>query len=137
MFKEYNEARFLRIVLIATVAIYNALRGFALLSTKYSQKSAVVVKLQELMPLSVYGIILCASTIILIIALCSRGFHRSVLMIVGGLLGTIGLGLYASASSLESVYMFLPFRYTLMSFANLSITIAGGFTLWQTRKMTM
>lgn len=134
MFKNYNEAKFLSNCYITSLAIFNALTGLFLIMNEFPYESPVFLKLQELMPLNYYGIILFTSAILLLVSLFVGGKNKRYLIIVGGLLGAIGIALYASASSLGVDILIVPTRYSLLSISNLLLSLAGGITLWQIRK---
>src|SRR5699024_4402552 len=98
--------------------------------------SPTYAKMQELMPLSVSGLMMLASAVILFICIFQQGKTRNIFMVLGGLLGTVSIGLYASASSSGAVHLMLPSRYSLFNISSFLMSTAGGFSLWQMKKGT-
>lgn len=133
MFRHYNETKFLASMYILTMGLFNAMTGLFFITVDPRISSPTYTKMQELMPLSVYGLIMLTSAILLFSCVFQHGKIRSIFMMLGGVLGAISIGLYASASSIGAVNLMLPSRYSLISISCLLIAIAGGFNLWRMR----
>lgn len=136
MFRHYNETKFLANMYIFTIAMFNLMTAIFFITADPRISSPTYAKMQELMPLSVYGLIMLVSAILLFSCIFQHGKIRCVFMVCGGLLGAFSIGLYASASSLGAVNLMLPSRYSLISISCLLISIAGGFSLWRMRMST-
>src|SRR5699024_8063642 len=100
MFRHYNETKFLANMYILTIALFNLMTGIFFVTTDPRISSPTYTKMQELMPLSVYGLMMLASAVILFICIFQQGKTRNIFMVLGGLSGAISIGLYASASSI-------------------------------------
>src|SRR5699024_6210837 len=134
MFKEYNKNKFLTAMELLTNSLFNFMTGLFFITTDERISSPTYSKMSELMPLSAYGLIMLVSSVLIFSAIFQVGKTRALFMVVGGILGTFSIGLYASASTLGGVNFMLPSRYSLISVSCLTIAIAGGFGLWKTRK---
>lgn len=86
------------------------------------------------MPLSVYGVLLIISAIVLAVAMFAEDNVKQSLLVIGGFLGSLVIGLYASASSLEGANLMLPLRYALLSISCLIIAVSGGYELWKMKR---
>lgn len=137
MFRHYDETKFLASMYMLTISLFNLMTGVFFITTDPRISSPTYSKMQELMPLSAYGLIMLASGILLFVAIFQHGRIKNILMIVGGLTGAFSIGLYASASSIGAVNIMLPSRYSLISMSCLLIAIAGGFSLWRMEKKSM
>ena len=134
MFKHYNEELFLAHMFVLTIAIFNGMTAIFFITADPRISSPTYEKMQELMSLDAYGLIMLASSVFLILSIFQIGKIKNLSMIAGGLLGTISIGLYASASTQGAVNMMLPSRYSLIACACLLLAIVGGFSLWQQTK---
>lgn len=130
MFKRYEESKFLVDVLVVTNAIFIAMTGLFFITAPVDISGPTYTKMQELMPLDIYGLIMLASATLLLYSIFRRGKNRHQLMFLGGMLGTLALALYASASTLGAVNIMLPLRYSLIACTSLLIASAGGIGLW-------
>ncbi len=133
MFRHYNETKFLASMYILTISLFNLMTGIFFITADPRISSPTYSKMQELMPLSVYGLAMLVSAILLFTSIFLHGKIRSVFMLVGGLFGVASIGLYASASTLGAVNLMMPSRYSLISISCLLISVAGGFNLWRMR----
>src|SRR5699024_3776259 len=120
-----------------TISIFNLMTGVFFITTDPRISSPTYSKMQELMPLSAYGLIMLASGILLFVAILQHGRLKNILMIVGGLTGSFSIGLYSSASSIGAVCFMLPSRCALSSMSCLLIAIARGFSLWRMENKSM
>src|SRR5690625_6275715 len=134
MFRHYNETKFLSSMYIITMGLFNAMTGVFFITADPRISSPTYSKMQELMPLTAYGLTMFTSAVFLFISIFQDGKAKSIFMIVGGLAGAFSIGLYASASSLGAVNLMLPSRYSLISLSCLLLSIAGGYALWRARK---
>lgn len=134
MLRQYDETKFLASMYVLTIAIFNFMSGLFFITADPRIASPTYDKMSELMPLSVYGLLMLASAVLLFTAIFTVGRLRSIFMLLGGLAGAFSTGLYASASSLGAVNLMLPSRYSLISLSCLLISIAGGYALWRARK---
>src|SRR5699024_10650800 len=126
MFRHYNETKFLASMYMLTISLFNLMTGLFFITADPRISSPTYSKMQELMPLTAYGLIMLASAVFLFSAILQHGKTTYAFMI----------GLYASASSLGSTNLMLPSRYSLISLSCLTIAIAGGFSLWRAKKNT-
>src|SRR5699024_1993997 len=108
MFRHYNEMKFLANMYILTIALFNLMTGIFFITADPRIDSPTYAKMQELMPLSVYGLIMMVSSILLFSCIFQQGKIRNIFMVLGGLSGAISIGLYASASSIGAVNLMLP-----------------------------
>lgn len=131
MNRRNEEDHLLANLLTLVVAAFNLLTGIFFITTDPSMDSPTYGKMRELMPLSYYGVIILLSAVLLIFCVFVSGRARSWSMLLGGLGGSISIGLYASASSIGGVNIMLPGRYTLISIACLIIAIVGGMRIWR------
>lgn len=136
MFRHYNETKFLASMYILTISSFNLMTGIFFITADPRISSPTYSKMQDIMPLTAYGLIMLTSAVFLFSAIFQDGKTSYVFMVFGGLLGTFSIGLYASASSLGAVNIMLPSRYSLISLSCLTIAIAGGFSLWRSKKNT-
>lgn len=137
MLKRHDKLWILSVSYLFSLAMFNAMTGMFMLIAGGRYDSVIYDKIEELIPLEILGLLLFSSAIFLLISIFVKGYPEISLMIAGGLLGAIGLGLYASASSVGVDNLLVPSRYALLSISNLSIMVTGGLTLWQKRKKTM
>src|SRR5699024_1190859 len=93
-------------------------------------------KMQNIMPLTSYGLIMLTLAVFLFFAIFQGGKTSYMFMIFGGVLGAFIVGLYAFASSLGAVNVMLLIRYSLISLSCLTIAIAGGFSLSRAKRNT-
>jgi len=135
MFRHYEETKFLASMYIFTIAMFNFMTGLFFITADPRISSPTYKKMQELMPLSFYGLVMLVSAILLFSCIFQHGTIKSYFMVLGGLLGAVSIGLYASASTLGAVNLMLPSRYSLISISCLLISVAGGFNLWRMRSM--
>src|SRR5699024_364773 len=133
MFRHYDETKFLVSMYILTISLFNFMTGIFFITADPRISSPTYTKMQELMPLSVYGLIMLTSAILLFSCIFQHGKIRNIFMLFGVILGAVSIGLYASASSIGAVNLMLPSRYSLISISCLLISIAGGFSLWRMR----
>src|SRR5699024_4282687 len=136
MFRHYNETKFLASMYILTISLFNLMTGLFFMTADPRISSPTYSKMQGLMPLTAYGLIMLTSAVFLFYAIFHDGKTPYMFMLFGGLLGAFSIGLYASASSLGAVNVMLPSRYSLISLSCLTIAIAGGFSLWRAKKNT-
>src|SRR5699024_5667253 len=136
MFRHYNETKFLANMYILTISFFNLMTGIFFITADPRVSSPTYTKMQELMPLSIYGLMMLISAILLFSCIFQQGKIRNIFMVIGGILGAISIGLYASASSIGAVNLMLPSRYSLISISCLLISIAGGLSLWRMRTNT-
>lgn len=136
MFRHYNETKFLASMYILTISLFNLMTGIFFITAVPRISSPTYSKMQELMPLTAYGLIMLTSAVFLFSAIFQHGKTSYIFMIIGGISGAFSIGLYASASSLGAVNLMLPSRYSLISLSCLTIAIAGGFSLWRAKKNT-
>ena len=136
MFRHYNETKFLASMYILTISLFNLMTGIFFITADPRIDSPTYSKMQELMPLTAYGLIMLTSAVFLFSAIFQHGKTSYIFMIIGGISGAFSIGLYASASSLGAVNLMLPSRYSLISLSCLTIAIAGGFSLWRAKKNT-
>src|SRR5699024_8445214 len=136
MFKEYNENKFLTAMYLLTISLFNFMTGLFFITTDERISSPTYSKMSELMPLSAYGLIMLVSSVLIFSAMFQVGKTRALFMVVGGILGTFCIGVYAIASTFGGVNFMLPSRYSLISVSCLTITIAGGYALWRMKKST-
>jgi len=136
MFKHYDETKFLASMYVLTMGLFNAMTGIFFITADPRISSPTYSKMQELMPLTAYGLTMFMSAVFLFISIFQNGKSKSIFMIGGGVLGAFSIGLYASASSLGAVNLMLPSRYTLISLSCLTIAISGGFSLWRAKRNT-
>ena len=136
MFRHYNGTKFLASMYILTISLFNLMTGIFFITADPRISSPTYSKMQELMPLTAYGLIMLTSAVFLFSAIFQDGKTAYMFMLFGGLLGAFSIGLYASASSLGAVNVMLPSRYSLISLSCLTIAIAGGFSLWRAKRNT-
>src|SRR5699024_1903839 len=136
MFRHYNETKFLASMYILTISLFNLMTGIFFITADPRISSPTYSKMQDIMPLTSYGLIMLTSAVFLFFAIFKGGKTSYMFMILGGVLGYFSIGLYASASSLGAVNVMLPSRYSLISLSCLTIAIAGGFSLWRSKKNT-
>lgn len=136
MFENYDEKKFLSAMYLLTISLFNFMTGLFFITTDERIASPTYSKMAELMPLSIYGLMMLVSSVLLFCAIFTVNNTRYVFMFLGGALGAFSIGLYASASTLGGVNIMLPSRYSLISVSCLIIAIAGGFGLWKMRKNT-
>lgn len=134
MFKNYDEKKFLSAMYLWTISMFNFMTGLFFITADPRISSPTYGKMQELMPLPVYGIFMLVSACLIFSAVFAVNTTRYIFMILGGFLGAISIGLYASASTLGGVNLMLPSRYSLISVSCLIIAVAGGFELWKIKK---
>lgn len=134
MFSRYEESRFLANLLVVTNAVFIAMTGLFFVTAPDDVSSPTYSKMQELMPLNFFGLIMLASASFLLYSIFKRGKNRHQFMVLGGLLGTLSIALYASASTLGAVNIMLPLRYSLVACTSLLIAAAGGIGLWVTKR---
>ena len=136
MFRHYNETKFLASMYILTISLFNLMTGIFFITADPRISSPTYSKMQNIMPLTSYGLIMLTSAVFLFFAIFQGGKTSYMFMIFGGVLGAFSVGLYASASSLGAVNVMLPSRYSLISLSCLTIAIAGGFSLWRAKRNT-
>lgn len=133
VFKDYNETLFLANMFIVLLAVFNAMTGLFFVRVDNDINSPTYGKMAELMSLDAYGIIMLLSAAFLIISAFQMGRLKYLSMLVGGFIGTLIIGLYASASTLGAANLMLPMRYSLMVGGLLIIAVVGGVGLWKSR----
>src|SRR5699024_970041 len=115
MLRQYDETKFLASMYVLTIAIFNFMSGLFFITADPRIASPTYDKLSELVPLSVYGLLMLASPVLLCTAIFTVGRLRSIFMRLGGLPRAFSTGLCASSSSLGAVNLMLPARYSLTS----------------------
>src|SRR5699024_167592 len=108
MFRHYNETKFLASMYMLTMSLFNLMTGLFFITADPRISSPTYSKMQELMPLTAYGLIMLTSSVFLISSIFQHGKTSYIFMIIGGILGAFSIGLYASASSLGAVNLMLP-----------------------------
>lgn len=136
MFNDYDEKKFLSAMYLLTISLFNFMTGLFFITVDPRISSPTYSKMQELLPLSVYGILMLITSVLLFSAIFAVNRTRYLFMIVGGLFGAFSIGLYASASTLGGVNFMLPSRYSLIAVSCLIIVVAGGFELWKMKRNT-
>src|SRR5699024_8442844 len=136
MFRHYNETKFLASMYMLTISLFNLMTGLFFITADPRISSPTYSKIQELMPLTAYGLIMLTSAVFLCSSIFQHDKTSAIFMIIDGLLRAFSLGLYASARSLGVVNLMLHSRYSLISLSCVTIAIAGGFSLWRGKKNT-
>src|SRR5699024_7234968 len=136
MFRHYNETKFLASMYMLTMSLFNLMTGLFFITADPRISSPTYSKMQELMLLPSYGLIMFASAIFLVSSIFHLGKTSYVFMLLGGLLVAFSIRLYASASSIGAINLMLPSRYSLLRLSCLTIALAGGFSLWRAKKNT-
>ena len=132
--KHYDENIFLASMYVVIIALFNFMSGIFFITADPRIGSPTYGRMQELMPLSIYGLVMFASATLLICSVFSIGKVKSAFMLIGGCLGAISIGLYAAASTIGAVNLMIPSRYSLISVSCIIIAIAGGISLWRNRR---
>src|SRR5699024_4915071 len=99
MFRHYNETKFLASMYILTISLFNLMTGLFFITADPRISSPTYSKMQELMPLTAYGLIMLASAVFLFSAILQHGKTTYAFMILGGLLVEFSIGLYVFVSS--------------------------------------
>ncbi|HLQ75182.1 MAG TPA: hypothetical protein VK107_03970, partial [Alloiococcus sp.] len=73
MFKHYNEELFLAHMFVLTIAIFNGMTAIFFITADPRISSPTYEKMQELMSLDAYGLIMLASSIFLILSIFQIG----------------------------------------------------------------
>ena len=131
--KNYNETLFLANMFIALLAVFNAMTGLFFLRVDNDIDSPTYSMMAKFMSLDAYGIIMMLSAIFLIVSAFQMGKLKYLSMLVGGITGTVVMGLYAGASTIGAANIMLPMRYSLMACGYLIIAAVGGVGLWRSR----
>src|SRR5699024_12429750 len=103
MFRHYDETKFLASMYMLTISIFNLMTGVFFITTDPRTSSPTYSKMQELMPLSAYGLIMLASGILLFVAIFQHGRIKNIVMIVRGVTGAFSIGFVSGVISIGSV----------------------------------
>lgn len=126
-----KETRILASIFFLTLITLNFLTGLFFVTVDDNVQGPTYSRMAELMPLKYYGVLLLVSAIFMLLALTGTGRRKGWFMVLGGLTGSIGMFLYASASTLGAVNLMMPSRYTVLSLACLSIAVVGVLRIWK------
>src|SRR5699024_10076890 len=110
--------------------------GLFFITTDERIASPTYSKMAELMPLSIYGLMMLVSSVLLFCAIFTVNNTRHVFKFLSGMLGAFSIVIYASASTLGGFNIMLPSIYSLISVSCLMFAIAGGCGLWKMSKNT-
>lgn len=134
MFKNYTEELFLSNMYIVLISVFNAMTGLYFVTAPKGVDSPTYGRMVELMSLDAYGLIMLLSSAFLIVSAFQVGKLKHLSMLVGGVIGTVIIGLYASASTQAAINIMLPMRYSLMACGCLIIGVVGGIGLWKSKR---
>src|SRR5699024_11542965 len=84
MFRHYNETKFLASMYMLTMSLFNLMTGIFFITADPRISSPTYSKMQELMPLPSYGLIMLASATFLFSAIFQHGKTSYVFMLLGG-----------------------------------------------------
>ncbi|GIN71118.1 hypothetical protein J14TS2_15930 [Bacillus sp. J14TS2] len=135
MFKKYGEYIFLANMLMIIAATYLTITGLFFITAPADSNSPTYGRMLELMSFDAYGLFMLVAATLLFVSSFQTGKLRHLSMLVGGILGALILGLYASASTQGAVNLMIPLRYSLIACTNLIIAAVGGIGLWRSRRL--
>lgn len=133
--KRYDEDDFLAMMLFLYFAFVHGVVGMFLTFKDISKyKSKVFDAMTSLMPMNLWGIMFCVVAILFILTALQEGKSKNLMMLVGGVMGSLLFGLTAMANTELASNPTNTLNYAIISSFDLIFAFVGGVALWKSKR---